>query len=165
MSNRATRLLADLFLVGSLLFIGALPLPAWADGFQAFQADSRQAIEQAYPGKSIIMAFWSVECAYCAEDLVALGNVARQRPDIVFVTVNTDQDNAAEAARFLDGLKLPAHERWQFGEADADRLRYSVDRNWYGELPRTYFYNPRHEVQALSGKPDAAWLKRWLRSQ
>lgn len=139
--------------------------PAWADNFQAFQADSRQTIERAHEGKPIIMAFWSLDCAYCADDLTALGAIARQHKEITLVTINTDQDHAAEAAQFLDKLKLPSHERWQFGQTDADRLRYKIDRNWYGELPRTYFYNRNHEVQALSGKPDAAWLTRWAKSQ
>lgn len=164
MSKPIKRLSASLLLVGALFGLSGLPSLAWATGFQPFQANSRQGIEQAHANKAIIMAFWSVDCAYCAEDLATLGEVARQRPDIVLVTVNTDQNNAVEAEKFLDEIKLQPHERWQFGQADADRLRYSIDRNWYGELPRTYFYNLRHEVQAVSGKPAAAWLKRWLKS-
>ncbi|HZV98273.1 MAG TPA: hypothetical protein VFF74_04715, partial [Methylophilaceae bacterium] len=80
-------------------------------------------------------------------------------------TVSVDRrDASAEASRFLDQLQLPSHERWQFAAADHDRLRYSVDRQWYGELPRSYFYDATHKVQALSGRPKAEWLERWLQN-
>lgn len=146
------------------LLVCLVSLPVYADGFQVFQSGSRQAIEQRHAGKAMIMAFWSLDCTYCADDLAALGEVVRQHPAVRFVIVNTDQGHAAEAAVFLDRLKLPVHERWQFGQVDVERLRYNIDRHWYGELPRTYFYNQRREVQIVSGKPDAAWLKRWTMS-
>lgn len=151
-----------------LALLGAVSLAssgwAMAADFQPWRGDSRGAIEQQYARKPFILALWSLDCAYCADDLRMLGAWVRQHPQVTLVTVNTDIGQAAEAARFMDDLALPAHARWQFAGNDADRLRYQLDPGWYGELPRTYFYDTRHQVQALSGRPAKDWLDNWGRS-
>ena len=135
---------------------------AQAADFRPFDAGSRAAIEQAHAGKPFILALWSLDCTYCQDDLNALGVVVRQHPDIALVTVCTDgRETAAEAAKVLDQAGLPRHERWQFSAIDEDRLRYSIDRLWYGELPRSYFYNAAHHVQVLSGRVEPRWLDVW----
>jgi len=64
------------------------------------------------------------------------------------------------ALNVLDGLSISV-ERGEFAESDEERLRYSIDKNWYGELPRTYYYDTSHQVKTLSGSPDLIWLKTW----
>jgi hypothetical protein len=147
---------------GLLLFVAACG--AQAGGFNDFGPDSRAAIERAHPGKPFILALWALDCAYCREDLDMLGALVRQRPDISLVTVCTDcREAGGEGAALLEAARLPRHERWQFAATDVDRLRYAIDPRWYGEVPRTYFYDAAHAVHALSGRPTQAWLDRWLR--
>lgn len=149
------------FWVGTMLLL--ISSAALAVDFLPFKSDSRAAIEQAYAGKPLILAFWSVDCAYCEDDLKLLGDIVKQHPDIALVTVCTDQQNMAAGARkVLSKIDLPAHQQWQFAESDAERLRYNIDKKWYGELPRTYFYDGQHKVKAVSGKPDPKWLEGWL---
>jgi thiol-disulfide isomerase/thioredoxin len=132
--------------------------------FLPFTSKSRAAIEEVHRGKPFILIFWSVDCAYCEDDLKLLGDVVKQYPDIGLVTVCTDDlENAANAKKVLSKMDLPAYQSWQFAESDAARLRYHIDRKWYGELPRTYFYNAQHHVKAVSGKPEQAWLEAWLK--
>lgn len=148
------------FLVIVLL---ALSCRAQAGEFKSFDLGGRVAIERSHAGKPFILALWSIDCPYCMEDLKVLGELVRQHPDIALVTVCTNgRESAAEAAKVLDKAGLPPHERWQFAFPDEDRLRYDVDKSWYGELPRSYFYDTAHRIQALSGRPQAAWLVRWL---
>lgn len=148
-------------LVGVIMLLTA-PLASAAD-FLPFKSDSRAAIEKSYGGKPLILTFWSVDCAYCADDLKLLGDIVRQNPEITLVTVSTDnQEMAVSASKVLNKIDLPPHKRWQFAESDTERLRYNIDRKWYGELPRTYFYDAQHQVRAVSGKPDGAWLEQWL---
>ncbi|CAG0973245.1 hypothetical protein MTYP_01349 [Methylophilaceae bacterium] len=138
--------------------------PAFAVDFLPFRSDSRAAIEQSHAGKAMILALWSVDCAYCADDLKLLGDVVRRHPDVALVTVCTDSRETAEnAGKVLNGVGLPLHARWLFAEKDTERLRYNIDKKWYGELPRTYFYDAQHQVKAVSGRPDAAWLEQWLK--
>jgi thiol-disulfide isomerase/thioredoxin len=135
-----------------------------AADFQPWRADSRSTLEQQFARKPFILALWSLDCAYCAEELRMLGAWVKQHPQVALVTVNTDIGQATDAATFMDALALPAHARWQFAGNDADRLRYQLDPAWYGELPRTYFYDTRHQVQAISGRPAKDWLDNWGRS-
>jgi thiol-disulfide isomerase/thioredoxin len=147
-------------------FLFVLAVTAHAAEFLPFRGDSRAAIEQAHAGQAMILTFWSVDCAYCVDDLALLGEVVRRHPQIVLVTVNTDDDagavNMVNAGKVLDKAGLPAHARWRFATQDSDRLRYQIDRKWYGELPRSYFYDKQHRVKAVSGKPAAEWLEGWL---
>ncbi|MEY3747039.1 MAG: hypothetical protein RL194_498 [Pseudomonadota bacterium] len=156
-------------LLGGLLAVLLGLLPAMAQGaeFLPFRGDSRTAIEQAHAGRAMILTFWSVDCAYCVDDLALLGEIVRRHPQIVLVTVNTDDDgavNTVNAGKVLDKAGLPAHARWRFATQDSDRLRYQIDRKWYGELPRSYFYDNQHRVKAVSGKPDSTWLQGWLQA-
>ena len=155
----------EIALIGLLMVVSVVGSRwAMAADFQPWQGESRRALEQQYARKPFILALWSLDCAYCAEDLRTLGAWVRQHPHVTLVTVNTDIGQATEAAAFIDGLALPAHARWQFAGNDADRLRYQLDPAWYGELPRTYFYDARHQVQAISGRPAKDWLDNWGRS-
>ncbi|MGZ8252308.1 MAG: TlpA family protein disulfide reductase [Methylophilaceae bacterium] len=153
---------AKLWLSMMLLLTSAI---AMGTDFKPFDGQSRAAIEQAYAGKPLILAFWSVDCTYCMEDLTALGELVKRHPQATLITVCTDGREAADkAAGMLEAAKLQAHPRWQFAEVDEERLRYNIDKNWYGELPRTYFYDAGHQVQAISGRPEKAWLARWIKN-
>jgi hypothetical protein len=55
------------------------------------------------------------------------------------------------------------HEQYQYAEVDEDRLRYNIDPAWYGELPRTYFYDATHQVTPLSGKISNSFLDKWFK--
>ena len=44
----------------------------------------------------------------------------------------------------------------------AERIRYGVDPEWYGELPRTYFYNNEGNREAHSGILTKKLLSQWL---
>jgi thiol-disulfide isomerase/thioredoxin len=150
-------------LLGLLLLCSALS--SLAADFKAFRSGSLAAIEKAHHGKPMILTFWSVDCAYCDKDLMLLGEVVRQHPHITLVTVCTDDPEiAVNAKAMLSSLKLPEHQAWLFAEPDVERLRYQIDKRWYGELPRTYFYDAQHKVKAVSGKPEKAWLEDWLKS-
>ena len=142
-----------------------LALPAVAGDLRPFDRGSRAAIEQAHAGKPFVLAFWSVDCAYCPEEIKHLGELVRKRPAIKLVLVSTDgmemkSEVGAKLAEYLPG---GLGERWIFASDDPDRLYFSVDRKWHGELPRTYFYDGAGGVRGMSGQVDAAWLANWAR--
>jgi thiol-disulfide isomerase/thioredoxin len=148
-----------------LLGLLLLSLPAIAGDLRPFDRGSRAAIEQAHAGKPFVLAFWSVDCAYCPEEMRHLGALVRQRPDIKLVLVSTDgtEMNPAAAAKLAEYLPDGQGERWIFAGDDPDRLYFAIDRKWHGELPRTYFYDGAGGVRAMSGQVDAAWLANWVR--
>lgn len=134
-----------------------------AEPLKAFVASSRLEIEKSHQGQPMILAFWSLDCTYCLDELSALGEILKQHPKIKLVLVNADGlGTTQEVLKVLKQIRLPAtYEAWQFSEPDEERLRYSVDKAWYGELPRTYYYDHTHQVKAVSGSPDLIWLKNW----
>jgi thiol-disulfide isomerase/thioredoxin len=137
---------------------------SFAETLKPFGVSSRQQIEKAYQGQPFIMAFWSIDCLYCVDELSTLGTIVEQHPKIKLVLVNTDgMSPASEVLKTLKRVHLPkSYEAWQFSESDEERLRYSIDKKWYGELPRTYYYDKSHQVKAVSGSPDIEWLKGWV---
>ncbi|MDO8343138.1 MAG: hypothetical protein Q7T48_08070, partial [Cellvibrio sp.] len=70
-----------------------------------------------------------------------------------------------EIARTLQKYPLKKAESWVFADSFVERLRYEVDMQWYGELPRTYFYDAQGHALALSGKLDYAQIERWIRGR
>ncbi len=121
-----------------------LTLPAAAD-FRPFAAASRAAIERAHAGQPFVLAFWSVDCVYCAGEIAHLRDMVRTHPLVLVVLVSTDP---------------PEAERWMF-VGDAERLIFAVDRKWHGELPRSYFYDAAGTARAVSGRVEPAWLENW----
>ena len=135
----------------------------YAESLKPFVGASKIEIEKAYVGQPMVLAFWSLDCPYCMDELNVVADLVKKHPKIKLVLVNTDGLTASqEVVKALNKMRLPqVYEAWQFAEADEDRLRYSVDKNWYGELPRTYYYENSHQVKAISGSPDLIWLKNW----
>jgi thiol-disulfide isomerase/thioredoxin len=141
--------------------IGAASAPALE--LRTFNAGSLAAIKQAHAGRPFMVAFWSVSCEPCREEMMIVADLHRRFPQVPIVLVAADAPAHREAvARFLGGYKLGRIETWQFGEESMERLRYSVDKSWAGELPRSYFFNAAHEATAHSGVVDAKWLGDWL---
>ncbi len=135
----------------------------FAAPLRPFMASSRMEIEKAHQGQPMIVAFWSLDCTYCLDELNTLGELVKQHPRVKLVLVNTDGlSTVKEVVNAIKKIRLPvAYEAWQFSEVDEERLRYSIDKTWYGELPRTYYYDNSHQVKAVSGSPDLIWLKSW----
>ena len=140
-----------------------LALPAMAADFRPFGHDSRAAIARAHLGKPFVLAFWSVDCAYCAEEIRQLDILVREHPGIDVVLVCTDGAEMAGQAADMLAHSLPAvrEERWMFEGGDADRLYFAVDRKWRGELPRAYFYDAAGKARVVAGQVDRHWLKEW----
>jgi len=139
---------------------------ALAADFKPFQPGSRVAIEQAHAGQPFVLAFWSVDCAYCPDEIKHLGALARQHPEVrlVFVSVDGVEQAAAAEKKLAPLLPDGLGERWIFAGSDPERLYFAVDRHWHGELPRTYFYDGKGGVQGKSGRVGVSWLQEWART-
>ena len=117
------RLICKLFLMKMTLVIGLmLGQQALAETFKPFTASSRIEIEKAHQGQPMIVAFWSLDCTYCLDELNTLGEFVKQHPKIKLVLVNADGlSTTQEVAKALKQIKLPAaYEAWQFSEPDEE---------------------------------------------
>ncbi len=137
----------------------ALALPAAAQELKPFTQESLAQITASRVGTPFVLAFWSLTCAHCQQELADFG----RRRTVNLVLVSTDTPAESETIRAtLARHGLEKVEAWVFADEFAERLRYAVDRGWYGELPRSYFYAADGSRRAVTGRPDAALLKRWL---
>lgn len=152
--------------LAALLLLAAGGAPAAGPGLRPFDSGSMAAIRAAHAGKPFVLAFWSVHCEPCREEMAHWGAWSRGHPGVRFVLVTTDDAVDRElAASFLARQDLGRVEAWAFADPYVERLRWSVDPKWRGELPRAYFFDAGHRAEARSGRLDPRWVEAWLARQ
>jgi thiol-disulfide isomerase/thioredoxin len=145
-----------------LTLVALLALPAQA-GLRSFDRDSMHAIESELAGEPFLLVLWSVHCAPCFAELKLLAEMqaAGELPQLVLVA--TDPLALREEVELsLEDYRLQATPGWQFADPLAERLRYSIDPDWYGELPRSYFYRADGSREAHSGLLTRERLQGWI---
>jgi hypothetical protein len=146
----------------AVLVAGLVSLAASASDVRQFEPGSYQRIVQEHAGKPFVLALWSLECAPCHEDLALFGRLLEQNAAFNLVLVSTDASAEPQALRdTLARHDLTRAESWVFAGGSDERLRYEIDRKWYGELPRTYLFAADGTAQAVSGKLDEKVLDAW----
>lgn len=149
-----------------LLFILLLcwwTVPVSAQELKPFESGSYQAILDAQGTKPFVLAFWSIDCPPCFAELKMFGELLPSRP-FDLILVSTDGPGAAaEVMQALSRFGLATANAWLFA-APAERLRFEIDRTWYGELPRSYLFRAGHR-ETISGTLKASTLEAWLEQQ
>ncbi|MDE2118293.1 MAG: TlpA family protein disulfide reductase [Betaproteobacteria bacterium] len=135
-----------------------------AQEIKPFVRGSHQQIIAARTGKPFVIAFWSLTCTNCRDDLALFGKLAKKYRNLNLVLVATDTpEQKQEIANTLQHYRLGRGEPWVFADSYTERLRFEVDPQWYGELPRTYFFDAAGHSTAVSGKIDRDQVERWIR--
>lgn len=147
-----------------------LSAAAFAQETRPFVRGSQQAIVAAHQGKPFILALWSLDCTHCRDDLALLGRLQARYNKLDIVLVATDTPSReAEIQALLEQYALQRAESWVFADSYTERLRFEIDAQWYGELPRTYFFGADGKMAAVSGKirlqPTERWVKEHVRSR
>jgi thiol-disulfide isomerase/thioredoxin len=136
---------------------------AKAAELRVFTSRSFAEIREAGAGRPFVVAFWSTTCSPCAEEMTVLAQLHRAHPAVKVVLVAADgPELQSKVKRFLARHDLGDIETWQFGDEAEERLRYSVDHAWRGELPRAYFFGADGAVIMRSGVPDQKWASDWF---
>ncbi|MBI3771901.1 MAG: redoxin domain-containing protein [Gammaproteobacteria bacterium] len=143
----------------------ALPGVANAE-IHAFKSGGLQQILVARAGKPFILGYWSLTCVYCAQEMKTLAALQKRYPKLEVVLVYTDTpEEKTELEKFVAKQGLAKVDQWVFAESPPEKLRYEIDCRWWGELPRTYFYDAGHRPEAVSGLIPSARLESWIRAQ
>ncbi|WNB75009.1 TlpA family protein disulfide reductase [Methylomonas koyamae] len=117
-----------------------------------FVPGSYQQILAANAGKPLMLAIWSVDCPSCLKDMAIINQLHDKHPALKIVMLAADEAEAMpEIQRIVDTHKLGNLENWAFSGDNPEKLRYEIDPAWYGELPRTYFFDAAHQREAKSG--------------
>lgn len=158
MTNRISALVLLAVLAGF-----SLAARAQQDNFKPFTADSFAEIKASFAGQEFLVGLWSVDCPPCLVELDMMGELLELNPDLPFVLISTDPIGERESAvEFLEDFGLARIESWMFADSFTERLRFSVDPGWYGELPRSYFFDSNHQQQSHSGIMTPELLESWF---
>ena len=110
-----------------------------------------------------VVALWASDCSYCKQNLRTLARLAKSQPRLRIITVAAETPSA-DTRPELDKTGVPGP-RYIYGDDVPEALAYALDPNWRGELPRTYLFDGRGNMQATSGVIDAAAFRAALKLQ
>lgn len=149
---------------GAAFLLGtAMAGPAQADNFKPFAADSFAEIKEVFSGSEFLVGLWSMTCAPCLAELKLMAELLEDQPDLPFVLISTDPiTERDEAFELLRDYGLAERDSWMFADNFTERLRYSIDPGWYGELPRSYFFDDDHRMHSHSGTLTRELLQSWF---
>lgn len=131
-----------------------------------FVSGSYTEILESRQQKQFVLILWSLDCPSCYKELAMIGALSQQYPEIDMVLVSTDiEATMSELNVIVKKYKLSNVESWVFSGDSDERLRFEIDRAWYGELPRSYLFESTGKKQVVSGILSQEKLLAWLRHQ
>lgn len=143
--------------------LGLASLPALAIDWRPFVANSPAVLRARFANESFVLAFWSVHCAPCRDELADWPDWQRRFPGARVVFVNTDEaEDLPAAEQLLHKFKLGGAEHWNFADEIPERVRWAVLPSWRGELPFSLSYDRTHRASPHYGRLDATLAARWL---
>ena len=153
-------------MMGGLLLVLMLPFmnaTSAAENVRPFTLGSLEKVLGAREGKPFILVFWSLDCQYCPTELKMLSELKRSHPalDVVLIATDSVSDTPQLILR-TESYGMNKAEQWVFADDMPERLRFEIDRRWYGEVPRTYFYDKKHQREAKTGLISKNFFEDWL---
>jgi len=122
-----------------------------------------QLIEQ--KKQAFLMVMWSLDCPPCIKELNSLSLLYKENPNLNMVLVSTDSPaRSDEINKLLSRFDLLKIDNRVFSTEPIQRLRYSIDPQWYGELPRSYFHDNHSTIRnAVTGILNTDRILSWLK--
>jgi thiol-disulfide isomerase/thioredoxin len=147
-----------------LVFMLSFTKPAGsAESIRSFTAGSFKQVLASREGKPFVLVLWSLECQYCPTELKMLSALKRSYPKLDVVTIATDTvSDIPQLVSRAESYGTGKFEQWVFAEDMPERLRFEIDGRWYGEVPRTYFYDQKHQREVKMGLVNKAFVEEWL---
>lgn len=134
-----------------LLLSASLNSPAQAEQ-SAFASGSYQQILASNANQPFMLVVWSVNCSSCLKDMELLSSIHKSRPELKMIMLAADDLSVTDQIQqILEKNQLSDIDNWVFAEENTQKLRFEIDPKWYGELPRTYFFDSAHQRTAVSG--------------
>ena len=134
-----------------------------AEGIRPFTLGSLADVLSHREGKPFVLVLWSLECQYCPTELKLLSELKRAHPKLDVVLVATDEvGDAPQLLSRAESYGIAKAEQWVFADDMPERLRFEIDRKWYGEVPRTYFYDRKHQREVKTGLVNKKFFEEWM---
>jgi len=120
---------------------------------------------QSHAGQPLIVHIWGLSCGPCLAELPEWGRLAAERPHIKIILINADRPDLQSWKRIdatLAKVGLGTTKSYVFADRFEDRLRFEIDAEWQGELPRTILISTGGKVTMLAGVADMAAVRAWI---
>lgn len=152
-------------LLATVLGLFALPTSGHEALLHDFDRDSLNTLRTSHQGRPFVLALWSVHCEPCRSELALLGPFKADHPEIAVELVAADyRDDRPAVQAMLAEFDLDGVRTWAFADDFVERIRFAIDPDWRGELPRIYLFDGSHRATAISGRIEADTLTDWRRS-
>ena len=128
------------------------PAQAGEAVLKPFVSGSYQQLLENHSGKPVMLVIWATTCSTCMKKMPLLNKLQENHNDIEIIMLSVDDlADAKQVQTILAQHGLNVLENWIFADENAQRLRYEIDPQWFGELPRTYFLDGKHQREGISG--------------
>ncbi|MDI1278780.1 hypothetical protein [Methylobacter sp.] len=118
----------------------------------AFTSGSYQQILTSNANQPFMLVIWSVNCSSCLKDMELLSSIHKSKPELKMIMLAADEPSATEQIQqILEKNQLTEIENWAYADDNTQKLQFEIDPKWYGELPRTYFFDKAHQRTGVSG--------------
>ncbi|NOX27128.1 MAG: TlpA family protein disulfide reductase [Gammaproteobacteria bacterium] len=135
---------------------------ALANNITLFEESSLADILAQRENRPFILVIWSIDCEPCMKELELLSRLHTTQIHLDVVLISTDgPEQLAEVGAVLHRFAITDLDNWLFANSHSPRLRYQIDKQWYGELPRAYFYLDATTRLAHSGALTYEQIDRW----
>jgi thiol-disulfide isomerase/thioredoxin len=154
------------YLFSGLFFFAVLvsaPASESQPQLKPFGRGSWQEVLRTHAGRATIVHFWGVTCGPCKVELPLLGQFMRDHATIDMVTISADLvPDLPDATRsMLEKSGLASAENWIFSDGFVERLRFEIDPNWQGDIPRTALISKEGKITTIEGSVDMTELESW----
>jgi hypothetical protein len=136
------------------VFFAVLNISAQAENstLSPFTTGSYQQILAANVKQPFMLVVWSVTCSSCLKDMKLLSNIHKSRPELKMIMLAADEPSeTGQILQILENSQLSGIENWAYASENTQKLQFEIDPKWYGELPRTYFFDKTHQRTGVSG--------------
>lgn len=152
------------------MFIGALwlvlaPVAASSEPLP-FIKGSYAEVLQIHAGQPLIIHIWGLSCGPCLAELPEWGRLVAERPQVKIILINADRPDLQSWKRIdatLAKVGLATVKSFVFADRFEDRLRFEIDAEWQGELPRTIMISSAGKSTTLAGVADMAAVRAWIK--
>ena len=119
---------------------------------EPFATGSYQKILTNHANQPFMLVAWSITCSSCLKDMALLSQIHQKRPELKIIMLATDDISEADQIKpILEKNQLSELENWVYADENTQKLQFEIDSKWYGELPRTYFFDKTHQRTGVSG--------------
>ncbi|MFZ2405837.1 MAG: hypothetical protein WAW41_11915 [Methylobacter sp.] len=135
----------------AFILLNSFNIPAQAAP-SAFVPGSYQQILASNANQPFMLVVWSINCPSCLKDMELLSSIHKSRPELKMIMLAADEPSATEQIQqILEKNQLAEIENWAYADDNTQKLQFEIDPKWYGELPRTYFFDKAHQRTGVSG--------------